>query len=84
MKTDEKLKIKIFSPYLTYFQGEAVSLSAKNRDGRFDILPGHTNFLSLLPAGKVKVNTGYQELDFDLSGGLIKVTHNQITLFANL
>lgn len=42
------LKVKILSPTQTIFDGEAVSVSSVNTDGKFDILPFHANFITLV------------------------------------
>jgi len=85
-KTDAKqrFKVKILSPYETYFSGDAVSLSAWTPSGPFDILAGHANFFSLVDGGKVVVNTGYQQLEFPISRGIIRVNGAGVTLFANI
>jgi F0F1-type ATP synthase epsilon subunit len=82
--TKRKLKVKIFSPYQNYYQGEAVSLSAANRTGPFDVLAGHINFFSLLTGGTVTLNTGFQVLEFQISRGILRVNHDEITLFADV
>lgn len=83
-KNDQRLTVKIFSPYQTYYQGEAVSLSAVNRTGPFDILPGHINFFSLLTGGTVVLNTGFQRLEFQIARGIIRVSRDDVTLFADV
>jgi F0F1-type ATP synthase epsilon subunit len=83
-KDTKRFKTKIFSPYQTYYQGEAVSLTAANRTGPFDILPGHINFFSLLTGGTVIVNTGFQRLEFQIGRGVLRVTHDDVTLFADV
>lgn len=83
-KNVKRFKTKIFSPYQTYYQGDAVSLSAANRTGPFDILPGHINFFSLLTSGTVVVNTGFQRLEFQIARGILRVSHDQVTLFADV
>jgi F0F1-type ATP synthase epsilon subunit len=83
-KNLKRFKIKIFSPYQTYYQGEAASLSAQNRTGPFDILPGHINFFSLLTGGTVTINTGFQRLEFEIARGIIRVNHDNVTLFADV
>lgn len=83
-KKDQRLKVKIFSPYQTYYQGDAVSISATNRTGPFDILAGHINFFSLLTGGTVVVNTGFQRLEFEIARGIIRVNRDEITLFADV
>ena len=80
----QRFRVKIFSPYQTYFQGEAVSLSAVNGAGAFDILSGHINFFSLLVSSQIVINTGYQQLEFPISRGIIRVEHDEVTVFADV
>lgn len=42
------LKVKILSPTQTIYDGEAVSISSVNSMGKFDILPYHANFITLV------------------------------------
>ncbi len=79
-----KLKVKLFSPFQTYFQGEAVSVSAFNEVGPFDILAQHSNFFSLLTAGDVTINTGYQEVKVNVPNGIVRCSNNMVTLFVNI
>jgi F0F1-type ATP synthase epsilon subunit len=82
--TKNRFKVKIFSPYQTYYQGEATSISAANRTGPFDVLAGHINFFSLLTGGAVVLNTGFQVLEFQIARGIIRVNGNEVTLFADV
>ena len=83
-KNVKRFKVNIFSPYQTYYQGEAVSVSATNRTGPFDILFGHINFFSLLSNGTVVLNTGFQRLEFQIARGIIRVNRDEVTLFADV
>ena len=83
-KNIKRFKIKILSPYQTYYEGEAASLSAANRTGPFDILAGHINFFSLLTGGTVVLNTGFQRLEFQIARGIIRVNNDTVTLFADV
>ena len=42
------MAVKVYAPFQVYFEGEALSLSAVNETGPFDILPRHHNFLCML------------------------------------
>ena len=42
------LKVIARAPFHVYYEGPALSLTAKNRVGEFDILPGHADFFSML------------------------------------
>ena len=83
-KNQKRFNVKIFSPFQTYYQGEAISLSAANRTGPFDILPGHINFFSLITSGTVVVNTGFQQLEFQIGRGVVRVNKDSVTLFADV
>lgn len=78
------LRVKVIAPTETFYDGPAVSVSAINNVGPFDILANHANFFSLLTQGNVVVNTGIQNLSFPIYQGIIKVTDNQVTLFVYL
>lgn len=84
MDSSNIMQIKIFSPYETFYEGETFSFSAQNASGPFDILYDHTNFICLLLAGTVKLNTPYGKKHFDLSKGILKVSNNNIVVFANV
>lgn len=85
--TPEKglLKIKVFSQFKTFFEGDAESFSAVNKTGPFDILPGHANFLSLLSPGTIAVARpgGYTD-QMDIDRGVIHVNANAVTVFLDI
>jgi len=81
---DEYLSVKILSPTQRLYEGEAISLSADNKVGRFDVLAGHTNFFSILTPSDIEVNTGSKQLTFPVAHGLIKVHNNEVTLYVDI
>lgn len=83
-KEEPKLQVKMLSPTQIYYNGMAVSVSAINRIGPFDILAGHANFFSLLTAGEVVINTGFQAFTFPITKGIMKVKNNGVTLFVDI
>lgn len=80
----KKLAVKMISPYQTYYQGPAVSVSAMNRTGPFDVLLDHANFFSLLAEGDVLINTGFEQFKFPIYQGIMKVANNEVTLFVDI
>jgi F-type H+-transporting ATPase subunit epsilon len=82
--TDQLLNVKVFSPYQIFYEGGALSVSAVNSTGPFDVLLNHANFFSLLIACKVSVNTGYELFEFPINHGIIKVRNNQVRLFVDV
>lgn len=79
-----ELLVRVLAPTNMLYDGPAVSITASNKVGPFDVLAGHANFFSLLSASDVSINTGSQMLTFPVSEGLMKVKNNAVTLFVNL
>jgi F0F1-type ATP synthase epsilon subunit len=82
--TIKSFQLKILSPNKKYFDGEAISVSASNQHGPFDILAEHTNFFSLLSPGVMTVRTTGGDLPIPMNNGIIKVVHHQVIAFVNI
>ncbi|HRJ05978.1 MAG TPA: F0F1 ATP synthase subunit epsilon [Candidatus Saccharibacteria bacterium] len=81
----ERLNVVARSPFELYFEGEATALSATNRIGDFDILPGHADFFSMLEPGEIIVTpTEGEPVKIDTKSGIITVRDNQVLLFVNM
>lgn len=81
---EPKLHVKVLSPTQTLYDGTAVSVSAVNEVGPFDILADHANFFSLLVEGTIAINNNFQNFNFPISKGIMKVTNNTVTLFVDI
>jgi F0F1-type ATP synthase epsilon subunit len=85
LRTDkEQLSIIARAPFEVYYEGPADSLSATNRIGDFDILPGHADFFSVLEPGEIIIETGKEPVKFYASNGMVTVRNNEVMLFANI
>ncbi len=78
------IQVRLRSPYQSYYSGAAISLSAHNRVGSFDILPDHTPFFTLLAPGTVTVRTPSETLQFRIENGILKLKNNQVDIFLNI
>lgn len=78
------LSVTIISPHETHYSGEAYSVSAINRIGPFDILPGHINFMSLLTRGKIELATPTGQQSYPIARGILKVNSDNVMIFANV
>jgi F0F1-type ATP synthase epsilon subunit len=76
--------IRVASPFKTYFDEDALSISAENETGPFDILPQHHNFITLLNACEIIVRTDHGEFRIQISGGIMHVKADQIVVFLNV
>jgi F0F1-type ATP synthase epsilon subunit len=72
------------SPFNVYYEGPATALSALNKVGQFDILPGHADFFSVLRPGDVIIETANEPVSFAITNGIITVRDDQVMLFANM
>lgn len=80
-----QMRIKVYSPFKTYFDSDGYSISALNATGPFDILPHHHNFLTLLSAGEISIEpTRGQTQKIRISGGLMHVKADRVTVFLDV
>lgn len=80
------LKVIARAPFHVYFEGEAVSLSAFNKVGPFDVLPGHADFFSMLVPCEVSIDNGKDKepITFEIRNGILTVRDDEVMLFANI
>ncbi len=77
-------QVKISSPFQTYFNNPAYSVSAVNDTGPFDILPGHKNFLTLLLPGELIVRTARDEEKLKIDRGIMHVHDDNVVVFLDV
>ena len=81
----DSIYVKVYSPYQTYYDGEAKSISAENDTGPFDILPKHHNFMTLVNEGEVVIRSeGQEDQKIRISRGVMHVRSNKVTLFLDV
>ena len=79
------MRIKVYSPFKTYFEDDGYSISGVNATGPFDILPHHHNFMTLLSACElnIKILSGGEQ-KIRISGGLMHVKADKVTVFLDI
>jgi F0F1-type ATP synthase epsilon subunit len=84
--TVEKINIIARSPFHVYFEGQAKVISATNKVGNFDILPGHADFFSVLSPCEVIIEktSSEQPVKFNINNGIMTVQNNQVMLFVDI
>jgi len=82
--TDITLKVIARSPFHIYYEGQARVVSAMNRIGKFDVLPGHADFFSVMTPGEVLIQTDTDTIKFDITGGIVGVRNDEVMLFVNM
>lgn len=77
----ETLTVQVRSRNVTYFNGQAASVSSENNKGAFDILPRHTRFISLIQHGVVVRQTDGSEKKIDFENAVLKVRDNTVEIY---
>ncbi len=80
----EIINVKVYSPFKVFFDGEALSISAENGTGPFDVLPEHHNFLTLLRPCELVIRTLQQEQKIHIESGVMHVKKNKVSVFLNI
>lgn len=78
------LKVIARAPFQVYYEGTAKLVSAANRVGKFDILPGHADFFSVMTPGEVVIETEAEPVSINISNGIIGVRDDNVLLFLNI
>lgn len=78
------MQLKIYSPFQTYFDEPAYSISAENNTGPFDILPRHHNFITLLNPGDLLIGSSEGQKRIRISGGVMHVKADHVTVFLDV
>ncbi len=79
-----ELKVIARAPFHIYYEGPAQVVSGMNKVGKFDVLPGHADFFSILSPGEVIIETTAEPIVFDINDGIIAVRDNEVMLFVNM
>lgn len=72
------------APFHIYYEGAARVVSAANKVGKFDILPGHADFFSVLSPGEVAIETDSDTINFKVTNGIVAVREDEVMLFVNM
>ncbi|MDL2341881.1 MAG: hypothetical protein QFB87_02260 [Patescibacteria group bacterium] len=78
------MSVKIHSPFKTYYEGDAFSISGENATGPFDILPTHHNFISLLNPCELVVRSPKGDERIIIAGGLMHVKSDKVVVFLDV
>lgn len=75
------LHVRVVSGDETVYEGKAVSVSSRNEKGRFDILPYHANFISIVKEF-VNIQIDQQEhKQIVVKTAIMRVYENNVQVF---
>jgi len=79
-----KIRVVVRNRDKVLFDDEVKSVSSKNDTGSFDILPEHTNFITLIKSPlTIRMSDGKIQ-EIALSNGIIKVKDNEVYCYIDL
>jgi F0F1-type ATP synthase epsilon subunit len=78
------MHIKVYSPFHVYFDDRANSISALNDTGPFDILPGHSNFMTLVSACELNIITSKGEEKIKIARAVMHVKADEVRVFLDV
>lgn len=80
-----KLRLRILSPKRTIFEGEAEAVSSINVDGKFDILPQHANFITLVEKNAIVVRVSRsQKHTFNFERAIIYIAQDFVNIYTEI
>ncbi|MEW4983691.1 MAG: F0F1 ATP synthase subunit epsilon [Cycloclasticus sp.] len=77
------IHVDIVSAEASIYSGLAEMVFAPGVMGELGIAPRHAPLVTRLKPGEVRVNTGKEELDFFISGGILEVQPHIVTVLAD-
>lgn len=86
-KKDVLLDISVFwLPIVSeiFYEGQAKSVSSKNKLGAFDILPQHTNFITLVFENITIITADRKKIQYQFERGVLEVNKNKVVIFLGL
>ena len=63
------------------YDDTATSVSSRNEKGRFDILPMHTNFISIVKEFVLIQINAEDKKEIDIKNGIMRVYENNVQVF---
>ena len=80
---NSKIKFKIVTPERTVFEDEIDQVTLPTQEGEITVLPNHIPLISVLQAGELVAKKGGEEIAMAVSGGMVEVRSNEITILAD-
>ena len=83
-KTPTALTVTVRKRETILFTGEVTSITSINEKGRFDVLPEHENFITVISSFLILKTPEGKEKQFDITSGVMKVYENTITVYLDI
>jgi F0F1-type ATP synthase epsilon subunit len=80
-----KLQVRINSPEKIIWEGEAYSVSSKNSEGPFDILPRHANFITTIENHPIVIRTpDKKKVEYTFPWSVIYMHDERVNIYTQI
>ncbi|MCX6766576.1 MAG: F0F1 ATP synthase subunit epsilon [Candidatus Moranbacteria bacterium] len=78
-----QIKFKIVTPERTVFEDQIDQVTLPTQEGEITVLPEHIPLIAVLAPGELTVKQDGKEIAMAVSGGMIEVRKNELTILAD-
>jgi len=82
--SDKTLHLDVVSPEGLVHTGKADALYVRGQQGELGILPGHTQLITTIMPGPLRIEHGGAETLLYVSGGILEVQPHTVTILADV
>ena len=74
------MQLEILSPDKKIYSGEAVGVQMPGVTGSFEVLNNQAPMIAALATGKMRVNTGKENVVYNIKGGFVEILNNNVSV----
>ncbi len=81
---DQLLTVTVYATENIVYEGKIKALTSVNDKGKFDVLPMHINFISIIKDYVILHEKNGNEKRMNLKSGVLKVVSDQVSVFLGM
>ena len=78
------LDVEILNQEDILYKGSASAVTSYNEDGKFDILPNHTNFISIIKNNIIIHRDKKDRKEINIKRGVLRCMQNKVNVFLGI
>ena len=79
-----KLEVEILNQEDTLYKGPASAVTSYNEEGKFDILPNHVNFISIIRDTIIIHRSRKDRKEINIKRGVLRCLQNKVNVFLGI
>lgn len=81
----KSLYVSISSADELIWEGEAQSVSSENQEGKFDVLPGHANFITMITGKPITIRiSAAEEQKYTYKNAVLYTLEDRVKIYVNI